>query len=52
VRTGIVLGMRSLGVSAPIVVVAEHFGFTVERMFDAAKQAVTRAEVVSAPVRG
>jgi transketolase len=35
--TGVVLGMRSFGMSA---VVAEHFGFTVERVVDAAKQAI------------
>jgi transketolase len=39
-RTGIVLGMRSFGMSAPIAVVAEHFGFTVERVVEAAKQAI------------
>jgi transketolase len=39
-RTGVVLGMRSFGMSAPIAVVAEHFGFTVERVFDAAKRAI------------
>jgi len=35
-RTGVVLGMRSFGLSAPIAVVAEHFGFTVEHVCDAA----------------
>jgi transketolase len=39
-RTGIVLGMHSFGMSAPIAVVAEHFGFTVERVVDSAKQAM------------
>jgi transketolase len=39
-RTGIVLGMRSFGMSAPIAVVAEHFGFTVEHVLAAAKQAI------------
>ena len=39
-RTGIVLGMRSFGMSAPIAVVAEHFGFTVEHVMQAANQAL------------
>jgi len=39
-RTGVVLGMRSFGMSAPISVVAEHFGFTVESVVEAAKQAI------------
>ena len=39
-RTGIVLGMRSFGMSAPIAAVAEHFGFTVEHVVAAAKQAI------------
>jgi transketolase len=39
-RSGIVLGMRSFGMSAPIGVVAEHFGFTVERVIAAAKHAI------------
>ena len=39
-RTGVVLGMRSFGMSAPIEVVAEHFGFTVEHVVEAAKQAI------------
>ena len=42
-RTGIVLGMRSFGMSAPIAVVAEHFGFTVERVVKAAKQTMAAA---------
>ena len=37
-KSGIVLGMRSFGMSAPIAVAAEHFGFTVERVVAAAKQ--------------
>ena len=36
--TGIVLGMRSFGMSAPIAVAAAHFGFTVERVVEAARQ--------------
>jgi transketolase len=39
-RTGVVLGMRSFGMSAPIAVVAAHFGFTVEHVLAAAKQAI------------
>ena len=39
-RTGVVLGMRSFGMSAPIAVVAEHFGFTVEHVLAAAKLAI------------
>ena len=39
-RTGIVLGMRSFGMSAPMKVVAEHFGFTVEHVVEAARQAI------------
>jgi len=39
-RTGVVLGMRSFGLSAPIAVLAEHFGFTPDRVFEAAKQAI------------
>ena len=38
--TGIVLGMRSFGMSAPIAVVAAHFGFTVEHVVEAAKQTI------------
>jgi transketolase len=37
-RTGVVLGMRSFGMSAPIAVAAEHFGFTIARVVEAAKQ--------------
>jgi transketolase len=33
----VVLGMRSFGMSAPIAVVAEHFGFTVERVMSSGK---------------
>lgn len=39
-RMGIVLGTRSFGMSAPIAVVAEHFGFTVEHVLASAKQAI------------
>jgi len=37
-KSGIVLGMQSFGMSAPIAVAAEHFGFTAERVVAAAKQ--------------
>jgi transketolase len=40
-RKGVVLGMHSFGLSAPIAVAAEHFGFTVERVVKAAKQAMS-----------
>ena len=40
------LGMHSFGMSAPIKVVAEHFGFTVERVVAAAKQAMARKAVM------
>jgi transketolase len=39
-RTGVVLGMHSFGMSAPIAVVTEHFGFTVDRVVESAKQAM------------
>jgi transketolase len=35
-----VLGMNTFGLSAPQYVVAEHFGFTPERVFAAAKMAL------------
>jgi transketolase len=38
-RTGILPGMHSFGMPAPIAVAAEHFGFTAERVYDAAKRA-------------
>jgi len=37
---GIVLGMDTFGMSAPLKVVAEHFGFTPERVAAAAKMAL------------
>jgi transketolase len=39
---GIVLGMHTFGLSAPIKVVAEHFGFTPEHVAAAAKEAIAR----------
>ncbi len=41
-RRGVVLGMHTFGMSAPIKVVAEHFGFTTEHVVAAAKQAIAR----------
>jgi transketolase len=43
-KSGIVLGMRTFGMSAPMKVVAEHFGFTKEHVVAAAKQAMGRPE--------
>jgi transketolase len=39
--SGVVLGMRTFGMSAPMKVVAEHFGFTVDGVVTAAKQAMS-----------
>jgi len=39
---GVVLGMHTFGMSAPIKVVTKHFGFTPERVVAAAKQALGR----------
>ena len=39
--TGVVLSMRSFGLSAPIGVLAEHFGFTPDRVCEAAKRAIS-----------
>jgi transketolase len=39
---GVVLAMRSFGMSAPMKVVAEHFGFTPELVADAARKAIAR----------
>ena len=43
--TGVILGMHTFGMSAPIKAVAEHFGFTVDRVVAAARQTMgqTRA---------
>jgi transketolase len=43
-RTGVVLGMRTFGMSAPIKVVMEHFGFTAEHVVSAAKEAIVNAK--------
>jgi transketolase len=39
----VVLGMRSFGMSAPMKIVAEHFGFKAEHVAAAAKSAIRRA---------
>ncbi len=43
-RTGVVLGMRTFGMSAPMKVVMEHFGFTVEHVVAAAKEAMANSK--------
>jgi transketolase len=40
---GVVLGMHSFGMSAPIDVVTKHFGFTPERVAAAAKESLKRS---------
>ncbi len=42
-RDGAVLGMRTFGMSAPMKIVAEHFGFTPEHVADAAREAIVRS---------
>jgi transketolase len=39
---GVVLGMRSFGMSAPMKIVAEHFGFKAEHVAAAAKTTMRR----------
>ena len=39
---GIVLGMNTFGLSAPLKVVSEHFGFTPEKVAEAAKKTLGR----------
>ena len=41
---GVILGMHTFGMSAPIKVVAEHFGFTVEHVVSSAKQAIAQSQ--------
>ncbi len=41
-RNGMVLGMHTFGLSAPIKIVAEHFGFTPEHVAAAVKQVMGR----------
>jgi len=43
-RTGVVLGMNTFGMSAPMKVVMKHFGFTVEHVVEAAKQAIANSK--------
>jgi transketolase len=39
-RKGVIIAMHGFGLSAPIAVAAEHFGFTVEKLVEAAKQSM------------
>ncbi len=39
---GVVLGMHTFGLSAPIKIVMEHFGFTAEHVIRAAKQTIAQ----------
>jgi transketolase len=41
---GVILGMRTFGLSAPMKVVAEHFGFTPTLVADAARRAMARTK--------
>jgi transketolase len=43
-RTGVVLGMRTFGMSAPMKVVMEHFGFTADHVVSAAKEAMAKSK--------
>ncbi len=49
---GVVLGMRSFGMSAPMKIVAEHFGFNAEHAVAAAKTAMRNAAGVSRLAEG
>jgi transketolase len=40
---GLVLGMKTFGMSAPIKMVTEHFGFVPEHVVAAAKEVLGRA---------
>jgi transketolase len=42
-RSGVVLGMRTFGMSAPMKIVAQHFGFTAEHVIAAAKETLARS---------
>jgi transketolase len=42
-HNGVVLGMRTFGMSAPMKIVAEHFGFTPEHVVSAAKETLARS---------
>jgi len=41
-RKGVVLGMRTFGMSAPMKIVAEHFGFTPDHVATVAKEVLAR----------
>jgi len=41
--SGVVLGMRTFGMSAPMKIVTEHFGFTPEHVVAAAKQVMAHS---------
>ena len=41
---GVVLGMHSFGMSAPIEIVTDHFGFSAEHVVAAARQTMARAQ--------
>ena len=41
-RDGVVLGMRTFGMSAPMKIVADHFGFTPDHVATAAKEVLAR----------
>lgn len=43
-RDGVVLGMRTFGMSAPMKIVAEHFGFTPDHVTTVAKDVVARCQ--------
>jgi hypothetical protein len=42
-RIGVVLGMRTFGMAAPMKIVAEHFGSTPEHVVSAAKETLARS---------
>jgi transketolase len=43
-RDGVVLGMRTFGMSAPMKIVAEHFGFTPDHVATVAKEVLARCQ--------
>jgi transketolase len=43
-RDGAVLGMRTFGMSAPMKIVAEHFGFTPDHVAATAKEVLARCQ--------
>ena len=43
-RDGTVLGMRTFGMSAPMKIVAEHFGFTPDHVAAVAKEVLARCQ--------